>query len=102
MKWNEYVKRVIGNDKQIDVARKSGIDQTTISRWLNPSTDATRRTSQTVAAFARAYDRPVLEAFVVAGFLTSDEAGVPSEPVVDLSTIAKDELLAELNRRLSS
>lgn len=101
MQWHEYVAKVIGTDRQIDVARKTGIDQTTISRWLNPTTSSARRTSQTVAAFARAYQRPVLEAFVMAGFLTADEAGVPAEPVIDLADVDSNDLIRELNRRLN-
>jgi transcriptional regulator with XRE-family HTH domain len=101
MRWSEYVERVIGSDRQVDVARRTGINQTTISRWLAPQTDHSRRTSQSVAAFARAYGRPVLEAFVVAGFLTPEEAGQTVQPLHDLSTYDTGELAAEVARRLT-
>ena len=101
MDWHQYVEQVIGDDRQVDAARKTGVDQTTISRWLNPSTSRTRLTSQAVRAFAKGYNRPVLEAFVVAGFLTRSEAGMVGEPLVDLSRVDKQELLEELGRRLA-
>lgn len=100
MEWHEYVHRVIGEDKQVDVARKTGIDQATISRWLNPATSLSRRTSQAVAAFARGYDRSVLEAFVVAGFLTQGEAGMKGDLMPDLHAVPSQELMRELDRRL--
>lgn len=101
MEWSTYVRRVIGNDKQVDVARKTGIDQTTISRWLNPERGAARISSQSVAAFARGYERPVLEAFVVAGFLTEREAGIVPNPPPPLEGVPSDELIAELHRRVA-
>lgn len=101
MNWSEYVARVIGDDRQVEVARKTGVDQTTISRWLNPATSTTRRTSQSVRLFALGYNRPVLEAFVVAGFLSKEEAGMHAEPLVDLATVPSQELIRELDRRLA-
>lgn len=101
MEWRLYIQQVIGSDRQIDVARKTGVDQTTISRWLSAEQDAPRLSSQAVAAFARGYGRPVLEAFVVAGFLTPEEAGMPVDPVVDLTKVEVGDLVAELNRRLN-
>jgi len=102
MQWKSYVQQVIGSDRQVDVARKTGVDQTTISRWLSTTEEAApRMSSRAVAAFARGYQRPVLEAFVAAGFLTPEEAGMPAEPMVDLTKIDVSDLVAELNRRLN-
>lgn len=102
MQWTQYVRRVIGDDKQVEVSRKTGVDQTTISRWLKPEPGKERRiSSQAVARFARGYDRPVLEAFVVAGFLTEREAGITPDPPVALEDVDASELVAELNRRLT-
>ncbi len=101
MEWHEYVAKVIGSDRQVEAAGKTGIDQTTISRWLSADTSHMRRTSQSVRSFALGYGRPVLEAFVVAGFLTPGEAGMATEPLVDLSTVNAADLLSELNRRLA-
>lgn len=98
--WTEYVRSVVGtNERQVDIARRSGLDQTTVSRWLNAETRSI--TPSSVAKFARAYDRPVLEAFVVAGFLTQAEAGLKQNEVVDLTGIKNAQLVRELNRRLA-
>jgi len=52
------------------------------------------------ALFARAYRRPVLEAFVAAGFLTPEEADQqPSEPPT-LAIVDDDALLAEIRIRM--
>ncbi len=100
MEWHEYVAKVIGTDRQVEAARKTGIDQTTISRWLSADTSSMRRTSQSVRSFALGYGRPVLEAFVVAGFLTPSEAGMKTQPLMDLTDVDAQDLLRELNRRL--
>lgn len=98
--WTEYVRSVVEpNERQIDVARRTGIDQTTVSRWMS---DGERKTitSQAVAKFARAYNRPVLEAFVVAGFLTEQEAGLKVSDVIDWRKVTNRELLEELHQRI--
>jgi transcriptional regulator with XRE-family HTH domain len=108
MDWIDYVRKVVGNDRQIDVARKTGIDQTTVSRWLAGGTGPQRISSQSVAKFARGYNRPVLEAFVVAGFLTAEEAGTPPPAPLDLENnldealdeVGHEALLRALQRRL--
>lgn len=98
--WDAYIRTFIEpGERQVDVAQRTGIDQTTVSRWLNG--ERRSLTSQSVAKFARAYDRPVLEAFVVAGFLTAEEAGLTFSDLVDLSRVSDRDLLAELRRRMS-
>lgn len=101
--WREYVLRVIGDDRQVDVSRKTGIDQSTISRWLKDDDSADRRVSiapPAVRAFAHGYGQQVLEAFVVAGFLTTEEAGMKMPVIVDLSRVPATALAAEVRRRL--
>lgn len=102
MDWTTYVRRVVGTDTQTQVAARTGINQTTISRWLNPDTSEGRRlSSQAVATFARGYGRDVLEAFVVAGFLEPEEANMATSEPVDLTEVPQAELLAEVQRRMS-
>lgn len=72
--WWEYVQRVSGHALQTEIADRVEINQGTVSRWK--SGESVRPIS--VAAFARAYDRPVLEAFVAAGFLTT--ADISAQP----------------------
>lgn len=101
MMWREYVAQVIGTDRQMQVARRTGVDQTTISRWLSPNPTTLNITPRAVATFARGYGVPVLQAFVVAGFLTEEEADLkevmPMQP--SLSLVAARDLAAELHRR---
>lgn len=96
-RWASYVADIANGDRQIDIAARSGIDQTTISRWLNEQRGRMR--AETVVQFARAYDANVLEALVAAGVITSAEAGVPARARVDVSTIATSTLLREVSRR---
>lgn len=73
--WSAYVRSVVDHERQSEVGRRVGIDQATISRWLNGGKPG--RPDQ-VADFARSYDHitSVREAFVAAGFLTQEEAGL--------------------------
>jgi transcriptional regulator with XRE-family HTH domain len=97
--WTDYVQSVVEpGERQIDIAARTGIDQTTISRWL--SGDQKSITPRSVALFARGYGRPVLEAFVVAGFLTESEAGLKISDVVDPRKLSDAVLLREVQRRL--
>lgn len=98
--WTEYVVKTIEpGESQSDVARRCGIDQTTISRWLHGQRSAI--TSQSVAKFARGYGQSVLGAFIAAGFLSPSEAGVKVADVVDWDRVSNDELLREMQRRLT-
>lgn len=95
MTWWEYVSKMTPGDTNDTIARAAGVTAPTVSRWktFTPRPEA-------VAAFARAYGRPVLEAFVAAGFLTPEEASeIPSAPP-SLASLDDDELLAEVRRRM--
>lgn len=72
MTWGEYVRQMIGGDQQVEAARKAGLDQTTISRWVRGGQAGK---AENVVKLARAYRTPVLEALVVAGFISEAEAG---------------------------
>lgn len=100
MTWSEYVRRVIGDDRQVDVFAKTGIDQGTISRWL--TADRPPVSPQAARAFARAYGRSVVEAFVVAGFLDESETEVPVPTSDRAAALSNEELAAELRKRLKA
>lgn len=97
MTWSEYVRWVIGDARQIDVAARTGIDQGTVSRWLRDERASV--SYQAARALARAYGRPVLEAFTLAGILGADETGIHAPLVLSLRDVPTDELLEELRRR---
>jgi transcriptional regulator with XRE-family HTH domain len=74
MTWPEYVRRVSRGDNQVAIEARTSIDQGTVSRWLRGKTTPSPAQA---AKFAQSYDGNVLEAFVAAGFLTAEEAGIP-------------------------
>lgn len=104
--WWDYVKDVTQGAQQNEIADKTGLAAPTISRWKTGS-QGTR--PENVAAFARAYGRPVLEAFVAAGFLSREEAKVtevslPRDPSkLDSGALAVEiqRLVDELRNRAS-
>lgn len=95
-RWWEYVQRTADTTRQRDISERTGIDATNVTRWKSGQIPK----AETVAHFARTYGRPVLEAFVAAGFLTEAEAKVRPAAAPSLSALSDDELLAETKRRL--
>jgi transcriptional regulator with XRE-family HTH domain len=96
MSWSEYISLVAPRGQQKDIAAAAGVDGSTVSRWRSGLAPK----PENVAAFARAYDRPVLEAFVAAGFLTEEEAGQQPVGRPRLSELSTDELLHEIRERI--
>lgn len=100
-RWRAYVRQVVGDDRNAEVSRRTGIDQGTISKWLKPDRPPPAVTPPLVRAFALGYGRPVLEAFTHAGFLFEEETGISTEPLgVDWTQVSDAELLAEVRRRI--
>lgn len=69
--WWEYVQYHRGRDSNFLIARKTGLTSSTVSRWQTATPGV-----ESVRAFATAYNRPILEAFIWAGFLAAEEAEV--------------------------
>jgi hypothetical protein len=92
--WWSYVQRVSRGAPQGAIADRTGISQSSIGRWQSSEPKVSN-----VRAFAEAYDRPVLEAFVAAGWLTQKEANLIHAPI-DLTKLTDDELLEEIRRRM--
>lgn len=97
MSWAAYVKRISNGAQNNVIARAAGVDPATVSRWL--TTDSPGHPSN-VAAFARGYDRSVLEAFVAAGFLTEVEARQRPTAAPSLAQLTDDQLLDEVRTRM--
>lgn len=80
--WAIYVQAVAPREgrrekegrRQAEVGKRAGVSQSTISRWRSGEV-ARPQDPGTVAAFAKAYDRNVLEAFVAADMLEEADAG---------------------------
>jgi transcriptional regulator with XRE-family HTH domain len=84
--WWSYVLRTSANGSPSEIARRIGVSQSSVWRWKESSPSVTG-----VRAFAQGYDRPVLEAFVAAGFLWPDECwgtGHPN-PSTELTLLAR-------------
>lgn len=101
LQWRTYVRQVVGDDRNAEISRKTGIDQGIISRWLKSDGTAPGVTPPTARAFALGYGRPVLEAFTRAGILYPEETGFSADPQkVDWTMVSDAELLAEVRHRL--
>jgi transcriptional regulator with XRE-family HTH domain len=95
--WKAYVASVIGSDQQKDAAEKTGVDQSTISRWLRNGEPGR---AENIVKFARGYGRPPLQALVAAQLLTATEAKQRPTAAPSLADLTDDELLDEVRRRL--
>lgn len=96
MTWWDYVERVAGGLTQAAIAERMDITQGTVNRWRRSEPKPA-----TVAAFARAFGRPVLEAFIGAGFLSAEDAQIREVPA-DLATVPSAALVGEIARRLDA
>lgn len=96
MTWWSYVRRHSGTDTQADISRRLGLAQASVSRWVNSAPKP-----ENVVAFANAYGRPVLEAFVAAGFLDQRDITNIVEVRSSPSDMSDEELLAEVGRRMA-
>jgi len=96
VKWWQYVQTITGGQQQNEIAKAIDLNPSTVSRWKSTGIPGN---AENVAALARAYGRPVLEAFVAAGFLTDREAKA-TVTVPDIGQLSADDLLAEVRRRM--
>jgi transcriptional regulator with XRE-family HTH domain len=92
--WAAYVAAVAGDmtataiAEQIEQRVGLGVSQPTVSRWLRGSFSGELRPAN-VAAFATAFERPVLEAFVAGNLLKLEEArpGLDDESVAFVASL---------------
>lgn len=75
-RWWEYVQRVTRGATQSEIARRLGLGQTSISRWQRGEPRP-----ENVRAFAKAYNRPVTEAMIAAGYMEPED--VPPTDATD-------------------
>ena len=64
--WAAYMRRVTAGATQVQIAEQTGIEQTSISRWL---LGKNRPRAELVIQFARAYNHSPVEALIAAGYL---------------------------------
>lgn len=97
--WPAFVRSVTRNATQPAISRKTGIDQGTISRWLNDERSTTP-SARGAVTFARAYGLNVIDTLIVAGIISEDDTKRRARiKLVELVDVATDELIAELGRR---
>jgi transcriptional regulator with XRE-family HTH domain len=97
MRWWDYIQQHAHGDTQAEIAHRSGVTAPTVSRW---STGKQGVDPKAAASFARAYGRPVLEAFVAAEFLTAEEARTRPSPAPDLTHVPNHVLLDLVRSRM--
>lgn len=97
MSWWRYVVQTSGTESPKAMQNATQIDGPNFSKWKTGQIPR----AETVAKFARAYRRPVLEAFVAAGFLTPEEAKVRPAGAVDYTKLSNQELLEIVASRMS-
>ena len=97
--WADYTRRITAGATQAEIAARTGIEQSSISRWRQGRN--TPR-AELVVAFARSYERNPVEALIVAGYLDRNEVGGVIELETSLSAVSTDQLLDELRRRYSA
>lgn len=94
--WPQYVDTITSGDTQKEVARKIQVSASTVCRWAN-----TPPSPRDAVALARAYNHPPLEALIVAGYVTSEEAKAQvTYTVIEREPISSEELLLTLGERL--
>lgn len=93
MKWWDYVQEVSGQASQTEIAKRLGLSQPGVSRWQTVPPKP-----ESVITFARTYNRPLIEAFLAAEYLSAEDAAMTK--VADASKLTNEELLTELRRRL--
>lgn len=89
---------VAGDVQAKDIADQAGIDKSNVTRWKQGSRPAV----EFVLKFARAYDRPVVEALAASEYITDTEANLRTVKVgpADLSDVdLARELLARVESR---
>lgn len=96
--WADYTRRITSGATQAEIAARTGIEQSSISRWRQGRN--TPR-AELVVAFARSYERNPVEALIVAGYLDRNEVGGVIELETSLSAVSTGQLLDELRRRFA-
>lgn len=85
--WPQYVTRISGGARGVDISRATRVSESTITRWR----DGKQPTPSAAVSVARAYDQNPLEALIVAGYLNVDEMKqhitVRLVPLSDLSDV---------------
>lgn len=91
-----YLQRVTGGDSWRAIAARSGLDPSTLSRQLAGEVKA-----PTIVAICRAYEAPVVPAFLAAGFILPGDIEAMGTHAALMSATDR-ELVGEILRRLQA
>ena len=94
----EYVSRVTDRATNREIAAFIGVDSSAISRWKTGEQPAFKN----ALSFARAFNRPAVEALVAAGYLEVSDAFAHIELRTSVQSISDEELWQEVHRRWDS
>lgn len=97
MPWWTYVREVAGEETNSAIGLKVGVTGSSVGRWATGSLPD----PGAAARFAREYHRPVLEAFVAAGYLTPEEAQQRPAERHPITAYDDRDLVDEIYRRLA-
>lgn len=89
MSWVTYLQRITDGARQVEIAKRTGLNQANLSRWMRGETVPTD--AAVVAHFAECYGANVLEALIAAGMLTPEQAGAAPDLTVDFYTVVDDD-----------
>ena len=95
--WAKYVEHATAGMSQAQIAERTGLAQSAISRWVRGDTEVPR--AEYAVIFARSLGRNPVEALVAAGYITTAEAGERVTVNLPLQDYSSHELLQELARR---
>ena len=96
MPWWTFVQQTARGDTQARIGGRIGVTGPSVGRWSKGALPD----PSTAARFAREYGRPVLEAFLAAGYLTPEEADAQPSQQRPITTYSGDELADEIRDRL--
>ena len=86
------MQKVTGGASQNAIAERAGIAQSSVNRWKTVIPK-----SENVIAFAKAYNRPPLEALREAGLVSDEDIALTTAPL-DYADLTLPELVTELNK----
>jgi len=94
----EYVLRVAEHKQNREIAAMIGVDSSAISRWKTGEQPAFKN----ALSFARAFNRPAVEALVAAGYLDVSDAFAHVELYTSIESVRDEQLWQEVHRRWDS
>lgn len=93
--WAAFVANVAETENTNEIAKTTGINQSTIYRWLHAQGEPK---PVHAARFAQTYGVDVLLAFVAAGWITDEQAKVTPEIVRPVEHMTVEGIAVQVNR----